>query len=72
MPTHSTPGLIYSVPGVSCEHCRRAIADEVVGVAGVSSVDVDLEAKRVSVDGAPLDPAAIRAAIERAGYEVAG
>jgi hypothetical protein len=35
--------LILSVPGVSCEHCRTAITREVGVVAGVESVDVDLD-----------------------------
>jgi copper chaperone CopZ len=61
----------YSVPGVSCGHCRAAIVGEVSAVAGVESVDVDLDAKVVTVTG-ELDDAAIRAAIDEAGYEVAG
>ena len=40
-------------------------------VPGVESVAVDLETKRVEVAGEPLDDAAIRAAIEEAGYEAA-
>ena len=60
----------YRVPGVSCEHCRSAITDEVSAVAGVESVDVDLEAKTVTVSGAPLDEEAVIAAIDEAGYEV--
>ena len=63
--------LVYSVPGVSCGHCRAAITEEVAPLAGVESVDVDLEAKRVAVRGDDLDDAAIRAAIEEAGYEAA-
>jgi copper chaperone len=63
--------LVYSVPGVSCAHCRAAITDEVAPLAGVDSVDVDLDAKRVAVRGEALDDAAIRAAIEEAGYEAA-
>ncbi len=61
----------YSVPGVSCEHCRDAITKEVSSVAGVESVAVDLEAKTVTVAGAMLDERAIVAAIDEAGYEVA-
>jgi copper chaperone CopZ len=34
--------LTYSVPDVSCEHCRKAISSEVSSVAGIASVDVDL------------------------------
>ena len=63
--------LTYSVPGMSCAHCRVAITSEVEKVAGVSSVDVDLDAKRVTVAGSQLDDAAVRAAIDEAGYDVA-
>jgi copper chaperone len=63
--------LTYSVPGVSCEHCRAAITEEVSAVAGVESVVVDLDGKHVSVGGADVDDAAVRAAIDKAGYDVA-
>ena len=63
--------LSYSVPGVSCSHCREAIEGEVLRVPGVDSVAVDLDAKTVTVSGEPLDQAAVVAAIDEAGYEVA-
>ena len=63
--------ITYSVPGVSCEHCQRAIEGEVSQVEGFESVDVDLDAKTVTVNGEPLDGLAIVAAIDEAGYEVA-
>jgi copper chaperone CopZ len=62
--------ITYSVPGVSCAHCKSAIESEVSGLPGVTSVDVDLDAKTVTVVGEPLDDAAITAAIDEAGYEV--
>jgi len=46
--SQTTEQLTYSVPGVSCGHCRSAIVDEVEKVAGVASVDVDLDAKNVT------------------------
>jgi copper chaperone CopZ len=63
--------LAYSVPGVSCDHCRAAIADEVGSLEGVREVLVDLDARRVVVRGERLDDAALRSAIEEAGYEAA-
>lgn len=60
----------YSVPGISCGHCKTAIEGEVAKVAGVTAVTVDIEAKTVQVDGT-ADDAAIRAAIDNAGYDVA-
>ena len=69
--TQTTERLTYSVPGISCGHCRAAITAEVAKLAGVSDVVVDLEAKRVTVAGGGLDDAVIRAAIDEAGYDVA-
>jgi copper chaperone len=64
--------LSYAVPGVSCEHCRSAIATEVARVEGVADVDVDLDRKVVVVRGAGLVDADLRAAIDEAGYDVEG
>ena len=62
--------LSYSVPGMTCEHCRAAIVNEVTGVAGVESVDVDLDGKVVSVRGSGVSDADVRAAIDEAGYDI--
>jgi copper chaperone CopZ len=68
--TQTIETLTYSVPGVSCGHCRAAITAEVENVTGVRHVDVDLDAKLVTVAGIELHDAAIRAAIDEAGYDV--
>ncbi|HEY2762875.1 MAG TPA: heavy metal-associated domain-containing protein [Pseudonocardiaceae bacterium] len=63
----------YRVTGMTCKHCIAAITEEVGAVPGVTDVRVDLAAGRVSVTGgSPLDDAALRAAIDEAGYEVVG
>ena len=59
----------YRVAGMTCGHCKAAVNEEVSAVAGVSGVDVDLETKLVVVRGEDLDDAAIRTAIDEAGYE---
>jgi copper chaperone CopZ len=63
--------ITYNVPDISCGHCRAAITSEVSTVAGVETVEVDLHAKTVTVIAEPFDSAAIVAAIDDAGYEVA-
>lgn len=63
--------VTYTVPGMSCAHCEHAVSAELSAVPGVESVEVDLETKRVVVRGGALDDAALRAAIEEAGYEAA-
>ena len=65
----SSPVRRYSVPGMSCEHCRSAIEGEVGRLGPVEAVAVDLEAKVVTVTG-EVDDASVRAAIDAAGYDV--
>jgi copper ion binding protein len=63
----------YGVRGMTCDHCVAAVTGEVSRVAGVSGVAVDLAAGTVVVTSAgPVDEAAVRAAIDEAGYEMAG
>lgn len=47
-----------------------AVTDEVGQVPGVTDVQVELEGGRLHVEGQPIDDAAIRAAVEEAGYEL--
>jgi copper chaperone CopZ len=61
--------LTLLVEGMSCEHCRVAITDEVSGVSGVDSVDVDLDAKLVRVGGTDVDESAVIDAVDEAGYD---
>lgn len=61
----------YTVPAMHCDHCKRAVSEELSAVDGVESVDVDLDTKLVTVAGSELDDAALRAAIDEAGYEAA-
>jgi copper chaperone CopZ len=64
-----TPSLAYVVAGMTCSHCQVAVTDEVTKVAGVTAVDVDLETKLVQVHGRGVEPAAVVAAIDEAGYD---
>ena len=56
---------------MTCGHCEAAVKQEVGSVPGVTDVDVDLETKDVVVTGTALDRAALVAAIDEAGFEVA-
>jgi copper chaperone CopZ len=59
----------FSVTGMSCDHCRRAVTQEISAVDGVESVDVDLASGTVTVSTArPVDRADIAAAVDEAGY----
>lgn len=62
----------FTVTGMTCDHCVRAVTQGVTAVAGVTSVDIDLESGLVTVgsDG-DLDRSTLVAAIDEAGYQVA-
>ena len=65
----STETLTYRVDGMTCDHCKAAVTEEVSRVAGVAAVDVDLDTKLVRVHGTAVDAAAVVAAIDEAGYD---
>ncbi len=63
----------YTVVGMTCGHCVSAVTEEVSGLPGVTDVAVDLPSGGLTVTSdAPVDDDAVRAAVEEAGYEVAG
>ena len=63
----------YTVVGMTCGHCVNAVTEEVSQVPGVSAVDVDLASGGLTVTSdTPVEESVVRAAVEEAGYEVAG
>ena len=67
----------YQVTGMTCEHCTRAVTEEIESLDGVSAVAVSLvpggtSAVTVTSD-APLAPEAVTAALDEAGaYRLSG
>jgi copper chaperone len=64
--------VTVTVTGMTCGHCAASVREEVGSIPGVSAVDVDLASGEVTVDSeAPLEAAAIKNAVEEAGYQLA-
>ncbi|MFE9773061.1 heavy-metal-associated domain-containing protein [Streptomyces sp. NPDC005931] len=64
---------VYKVTGMTCGHCEGAVSGEISQIAGVSSVKAIASTGEVTVvSAAPLDEEAVRAAVDEAGYELAG
>ena len=62
----------FTVTGMTCGHCVASVTEEVSEVPGVDHVDVVLETGTLTVTSAePVDAAAVRAAVEEAGYQLA-
>lgn len=60
---------IWNVTGMTCAHCVASVTEELDEIAGVESVEVNLETGDVALTSAgPLDRAAVAAAVEEAGY----
>ncbi|MBC9819851.1 heavy metal-associated domain-containing protein [Terrabacter sp. MAHUQ-38] len=63
----------YTVVGMTCGHCVSSVSEEVGAISGVEHVAVDLGTGSLTVTAtAPVDEAAVRAAVEDAGYALAG
>lgn len=64
--------LVIKVTGMSCEHCATAVRTEIGSLPGVTDVDVDVASGEVKIVADPVpDEAALRAAVDAAGYEMA-
>jgi copper ion binding protein len=64
--------VTYAVDGMTCEHCVRAVTEEVARIDGVAAVAVDLASGAVTITSSrPVDPAAVRDAVTEAGYQLA-
>ena len=62
----------FDVTGMTCGHCVASVTEEVSDIPGVDQVDVVLETGALSVTSSqPIDPVAVRAAVEEAGYQLA-
>jgi copper chaperone CopZ len=71
--TQGTVTTVYKVTGMSCGHCEGSVSAEISALDGVSSVKAVASTGEVTVvSAAPLDEAAVRAAVDEAGFELAG
>ena len=60
-----------TVDGMTCGHCVNAVQTEVGKLDGVTDVAVDLASGQVTITADPApDAAALREAVEEAGYEI--
>lgn len=64
------------VDGMTCSHCVMSVTEEITAIDGVDNVSVELNAggtSRVTIhSAAPIDTTSVRAAVEEAGYALAG
>jgi copper chaperone len=62
----------YTVTGMTCGHCVASVTEEVEEIPGVENVEVVLESGSLTLTSAePVDEAAVKSAVEEAGYQLA-
>ena len=62
----------YVVTGMSCEHCERAVKQEVGALPGVTVLEVSAPQNKLVISSdAPVADEAVLAAVEEAGYKAA-
>ncbi|MDO4412472.1 heavy-metal-associated domain-containing protein [Cutibacterium sp.] len=63
----------YTINGMTCEHCVKAITEEVSAIAGVDNVSVSLDSGSMTIDSAEEIPfGQVADAVDEAGeYTVA-
>lgn len=63
------PEKTVNIPDISCGHCLATVKREAGEVAGVKSVEGDVQTKNVTIAwDAPADWEQIAAALKEAGY----
>ena len=61
----------YRVDGMTCDHCMRAVIQEVGALPGVRDVTVDLPSGQVTVRAErDLTEQELSAAVDEAGYQL--
>ncbi|MEU3028170.1 heavy-metal-associated domain-containing protein [Streptomyces incarnatus] len=71
--TPASVTTVYRVTGMSCGHCEGSVSGEISQLPGVTSVKAVASSGEVTVvSAAPLDDEAVRAAVDEAGFELAG
>jgi copper chaperone len=58
------------IEGMSCQHCVMRVKKAMEGLAGVSSLTVEIGETKVAFDESKIQKKDIEAAIVKAGYKI--
>jgi copper chaperone len=63
---------VIRIEGMSCQHCVMRVKKAIEGLAGVSSLSVEIGQAKVSFDETKIQKKDIEAAVVKTGYKVKG
>ena len=64
--------LEIKIEGMTCGHCAMSVTNELATLQGVSSVSVDHESGKATVESDGVSQDQLSSAIEEAGYQATG
>ncbi|MFO7897309.1 MAG: SO_0444 family Cu/Zn efflux transporter [Candidatus Cloacimonadales bacterium] len=67
--TQSTTGKVFTIEGMTCNHCVKHVKSAISEVSGVDSVQINLEKELAIVEGS-FDATVLKKAVQKAGYKV--
>jgi len=67
-----TEDLLVGVLGMSCNHCKNSVEKHISALPNIKTADVNLEQKRLRIQGEKIDLSIIQKEIESLGFEYGG
>ena len=59
----------FSVPEISCDHCKSTIVNTLSGVENIESVDVDVQTKNVTLESSKeINLDLVKSLLDEQGY----
>jgi copper chaperone CopZ len=63
---------IFFVRGMSCNHCKKRVEDQLKKIEGIQAVNADLDRQIVTITGDELDLNQVKKMVEDIGYRYDG
>jgi uncharacterized membrane protein YraQ (UPF0718 family)/copper chaperone CopZ len=60
------------VNGMTCNHCKANVQNNLASIAGIDNIDIDLESGKVTMTGDEIDLTEVKNKVESIGYEYEG
>ena len=61
-----------TIEGMTCGHCAMSVTNEIATLEGVSTVNVDHQAGKATVEAENISDEQLATAVEEAGYRAVG
>lgn len=65
-------GKIIKVNGMTCNHCKANVENNLGSLAGIEHIEIDLDSGKVKMTGEEIDLAEVKNKVESIGYQYEG